>query len=51
MKKYFAILLISLIAGFTSQAQEATAEKKLSMKEEVGLTAEQDTQIKAIKEE
>ena len=51
MKKYFGILLISLIAGFSSQAQEQPAEKKLSMKEEVGLSAEQDTQIKAIKEE
>jgi hypothetical protein len=51
MKKYFAILLISLIAGFTSQAQEAVPEKKLSMKEEVGLSSEQDAQVKAIKEE
>ena len=51
MKKYLAILAISLVAGFSSQAQEQPAEKKLSMKEEVGLSSEQDTQIKAIKEE
>jgi hypothetical protein len=51
MKKYLTILAISLVAGFSSQAQEPTPEKKLSMKEEVGLSSEQDAQIKAIKEE
>lgn len=56
MKKYLAILLLCTATGFVANAQtkdsSATAAvKKISMKEEVGLTSEQDTQIKAIKEE
>jgi hypothetical protein len=55
MKKYLAILLLCTATSFVANAQTTdsttAAVKKISMKEEVGLTSEQDTQIKAIKEE